>query len=432
MKGALDMDKFEELLADNFMALDRFVKFKVSSHEDAEDIVQDVCLTASQNYYSLHNALSFKAWLIGIAKNKIKDYYRKMAKSMEIPIDALSERVLSYGRTGISETSIVRDTLDMLGDKDKQILYLYYFRDLPQSDIANRLKVPIGTVKSRLFSARKNFKEKYPYQVQKKNRAMKKLPEIMPDYKITKLDLPPFEVKWEEMMGWFIVPKLGERLSFGIYDLPGGKRSEQCDLEVVGKAEVHGIEGVEIIAVEHDPVECNRTDNADKAERKFVAQLTETHCRILAESHVQNGVRHFYTFLDADDFLPNWGFGENNCGSEVNIKQKSVIHVDGINITCDRKDFMLDIVGRYKVEINGKTYDTVCVVDLWQYEDHVVSQQFLDKNGKTVLWRRFNADDWAFDRYKKKWTEMLPDNERLFVNGETYVHWYDCITDYIL
>lgn len=282
MKGALDMDKFEELLADNFMALDRFVKFKVSSHEDAEDIVQDVCLTASQNYYFLHNALSFKAWLIGIAKNKINDYYRKMAKRMEIPIDALSERVLSYGRTGISETSVVRDTLDMLGDKDKQILYLYYFRDLPQSDIANRLKVPIGTVKSRLFSARKNFKEKYPYQVQKKNRAMKKLPEIIPDYKITKLDLPPFEVKWEEMMGWFIVPKLGERLSFGIYDLPGGKRSEQCDLEVVGKAEVHGIEGVEIIAIEHDPVECNRTDNADKAERKFVAQLTETHCRILA------------------------------------------------------------------------------------------------------------------------------------------------------
>ena len=351
---------------------------------------------------------------------------------MEIPIDALSERVLSYGRTGISETSIVRDTLDMLGDKDKQILYLYYFRDLPQSDIANRLKVPIGTVKSRLFSARKNFKEKYPYQVQKKNRAMKKLPEIMPDYKITKLDLPPFEVKWEEMMGWFIVPKLGEKLSFGIYDLPGGKRSEQCDLEVVGKAEVHGIEGVEIIAVEHDPVECNRTGNTDKAERKFVAQLTETHCRILAESHVQNGIKHFYTFLDTDDFLPNWGFGENNCGSEVNIKQKGVIHVDDNNITCDRKDFMLDIVGRYKVEINGKTYDTVCVVDLWQYEDHVVSQQFLDKNGKTVLWRRFNADDWTFDRYKKKWTEMLPDNERLFVNGETYVHWYDCITDYIL
>ena len=432
MKGGLDMDEFEKLLAENFAVIDRYVKFKVGSREDAEDIFQEVCLAASQSFSSLRDVLSFKAWIIGIAKNKINDYYRKMAKRMEIPIDAMSERVLVYGRNGISETTVVRDTLDLLGDKDKQMLYLYYFCDMPQREIAHRLRTPLGTVKSRLHTARENFKEKYPYQVRKEKKSMKTLPETMPEYAITKLDSPPFEVKWEEMMGWFIVPRLGEKLSFGIYDLPGGKRSEQCDLEVVGKAEVHGIEGVEIVAIERDPVECNCTDNTDKVERKFVAQLTETNCRILAESHVQNGVRYFYTFLDADDFLPNWGFGENNCGSEVNIKQKGVIHVDGNNITYYRKDFMLDIVGRYKVEINGKIYDTVCVVDLWQYEDCVVSQQFLDKNGKTVLWRRFNADDWAFDRYKKTWSEMLPDNERLFVNGETYVHWYDCITDYIL
>jgi len=62
----------------------------------------------------------------------------------------------------------------------------------------------------------------------------------------------------------------------------------------------------------------------------------------------------------------------------------------------------------------------------------VLSEQFLDQNGRTVLWRRFNRDDWAIRRYKKRWTEALPNNERLYVNGEVYVHWYDCITDYIL
>lgn len=40
--------------------------------------------------------------------------------------------------------------------------------------------------------------------------------------------------------------------------------------------------------------------------------------------------------------------------------------------------------------------------------------------------------DWAIDRYKKPWSEQLPENDRLTVNGTTYVHWYDCITDYIL
>ena len=30
------------------------------------------------------------------------------------------------------------------------------------------------------------------------------------------------------------------------------------------------------------------------------------------------------------------------------------------------------------------------------------------------------------DRYKKRWSELLPQNDRITVNGVTYVHWYDC------
>ncbi len=58
-------------------------------------------------------------------------------------------------------------------------------------------------------------------------------------------------------------------------------------------------------------------------------------------------------------------------------------------------------------------------------------EYYLDKNGRTVLWRRFNKDDWALERYGKKWTKALPDNERITVNREVYVHWYDCITDFV-
>jgi hypothetical protein len=61
-----------------------------------------------------------------------------------------------------------------------------------------------------------------------------------------------------------------------------------------------------------------------------------------------------------------------------------------------------------------------------------MSQTYLDKNGRTVLWRRFNKDDWAYGKYQQKWSERLPQNGKVYVNDETYVHWYDCITDYIL
>ena len=50
------------------------------------------------------------------------------------------------------------------------------------------------------------------------------------------------------------------------------------------------------------------------------------------------------------------------------------------------------------------------------YYEGMISEQFLDRNGRTVLWRRFNRDDWAIDRYGKKWSKLLPENERLTVN----------------
>ena len=62
----------------------------------------------------------------------------------------------------------------------------------------------------------------------------------------------------------------------------------------------------------------------------------------------------------------------------------------------------------------------------------MVSEQFIDQQGRTILWRRFNADDWQLSSYGKPWTEILPENERITVNGKTCVHWYDCITSYIL
>lgn len=310
---------------------------------------------------------------------------------------------------------------------------MYYFKQMPQSKIADKLGIPLGTVKSRLHTAKRKFRELHPYHTEMKGTdTMAKLPETMPEYKIERADKEPFEVVWEELMGWMIVPKTGEKLTWGDYDMPSGKLMEWCEMEAGGEAEVHGIRGIEIFAKSHQPWEWNATDGSGDVERRFVAQLTDSHCRYLAESHVQNGVRYYYTFLDGDLFSDNWGFGENNCGNETHLTQKGDILRNGNEVTCADKPFLLDIVGRYSVTVNGKTYDTVCVMDVGTYESKITTEQYLDKNGRTILWRRFNRDDWAFGRYQKKWSEMRPDNERLIINGETFVHWYDCISDYIL
>lgn len=428
------MDSFDELLERHRAPVERFVRYRLNSREDSEDVLQEVYVAAFQKFGQLKNAESFKPWILAIARNKLNDYFRSKAKRLEIPIDALSESSPGCGRTGISVTETVRDTLELLGDNDAQILYLYYWKEMPQAEIAERLSLPVGTVKSRMYAAKQHFRMNYPYHSATQNggTTMTKLPEFMPEYAIKPVDKPPFEVRWEELMGWLIVPKLGEKLSWGLYDFVSRRRTEYTDMKVVGRAEVHGIEGVEIDVSQHNTEDYYRTGAVEEIERTFIAQLTDTHCRYLAESHMENGVRRNYTFLD-EHFMLNWGYGEDNCGTEVHVAPKGILRRKGGCVAGGSgTEVTMDVVGRYEVTISGKTFDTICLMDVECFDDAIVSEQYLDKNGRTVLWRRFNRDDWAFRRYQKKWTEMLPDNERLTVNGETFVHWYDCISDYIL
>ena len=427
------VDDFDKLLQDEMPVLKRFVRFRIGNAHDADDVLQETCIAAFKGFGKLKDESLFKPWLLGIARNKCNDYFREKAKLLEIPIDELSETAISYGVRGITTVSAVRETLDMLGDKDKQILYLYYFKQLQQEEIAKRLSLPLGTVKSRLYNAKQRFKENYPYKPKGEKLMLTKMPETLPEYTITPSDQPPFSVKWEEIMGWFIVPKIGERLEWAMYDFPERKRTEFMLEEAVARAEVHGIEGVEILAKEYEPMENNRIDDRNFNERRLIAQITDSHCRILAESHESGGVKRYYTFLDGDAFLDNWGFGEDNCGNETHISQKGDITRNGSTVITKDKPFLLDVVGRYNITINGKKYDTICVMDVANYcGEGVVTEQYLNAEGRTILWRRFNINDWRFTRYQKLWTEMFPENETLTVNGETYVHWYDCITDYIL
>lgn len=421
------MTEFEKLLQENLIALKRYVNFKVSNKHDAEDIIQDVCLNATIKFDTLKNIQAFKAWLIGIANHKCNDYYRNKSKNNNIPIDTLKETDLTVGRLGVVEQSIVFDTLDTLGEKEKQILYLYFFKDLSQEEIAKRLSVPIGTLKSRLHYAKEKFKKHYPQHYTNKGEpAMKKLPKILPEYTIEKSYLAPFKVKSEELMGFSIVPKLNEKITWASYDIPSRKMNDYNDTKVTCKAEVHGIEGVEIVTVQHD---CKTNETRESV---FIAQLTDTHCRYLASTFMRNGVRKTVTFLDTEDFMNNFGFGEDNCGYETNITPKGQIKRSENDIEVSGTDERVDVVGRYNVTINGKTYDTICVMDIGHYNNRIAIEQYLDENGRTILWRRFNRNDWANKRYGGAWTELLPENERLTINGVTYVHWYDCITDYIL
>ena len=420
------MNEFEKLLEKEKASIIRFVRFRINSKADADDLLQDIFLTAYQKFFQLKNKDSFKSWIISIAKNKCKDYYRKNAARLEISIDAFEKTGISGGRYGIEEINPVTETLNCLGNNDKQILNLFFWKDMAQAEIASLLHIPVGTVKSRLHTAKQHFKDKYLYlvNIDEGDFNMKKLPILIPQYKIEESLEKPFPVKCEEIPGWFLIPKSGEKLTFGLYDIPSRKCSNIYEMQVTGKAKIHGIEGTELMVTE-------RHESKRSTVYTFVVQLTDTHCRYLAIIRNNGDFRNYVTFLDGDEFSAAWGIGEDNCGIETNLKPKGDIKRINDIVTAANKKFLTDIVGRYTITIGSKCYDTVCLMEIDSYNCDVISEKYLDQNGRTILWRRFNRDDWAINRYKKKWSEQLPKNDKIIVNGSVYVHWYDCITDYI-
>ena len=90
------MTDFEKKLQCHLPALERFILYKISNSADAQDILQNVLLIACQKQDTLHNEEALRAWLLGIARHQINDYYRQKAKRMEISLETLGEEVLCY------------------------------------------------------------------------------------------------------------------------------------------------------------------------------------------------------------------------------------------------------------------------------------------------------------------------------------------------
>ena len=159
-----NVSEFEKLISQERISIERFVRFKIFVKEDAEDILQNVYITAMQKFDQLKNKESFKAWIISIARNKCNDFFREKAKLLELPVEELIETKIMPGRHGFTEMQSVQETLEKLGEKEKQILYLYFWKEMSQEQIAEKLGVPLGTVKSRLHTAKQKFKENYYHE----------------------------------------------------------------------------------------------------------------------------------------------------------------------------------------------------------------------------------------------------------------------------
>ena len=172
------MRSFEELLTENTSYIETYVKYKVSRQEDAKDILQEVYLQAFKSFKTLNREESFKPWLISIARNKVNDYYRKSLSHQEVSLEKVQQSFVSINRTFTLEDK-VKESLVLLSKEEQQILHMHFWQQMTYKEIAKKLSIPLGTVKSRLYKAKKHFKTLY----QKEEKSMKRKNHLKQDGK---------------------------------------------------------------------------------------------------------------------------------------------------------------------------------------------------------------------------------------------------------
>jgi RNA polymerase sigma-70 factor (ECF subfamily) len=127
---------------------------------EAEDALQEVFV---QVYKSLSGfdprKAAFTTWLHRVTFNHCLNHRRKK-RPFTLPLEDISPLLKSgFPSTQLAEEEILQQAIGKLTDKQRAVVTLRYFWDLPYSEIAQILDVPLGTVKSRLDLALKTLRK---------------------------------------------------------------------------------------------------------------------------------------------------------------------------------------------------------------------------------------------------------------------------------
>lgn len=130
--------------------------------EDMEEVILDTFLVLWKNRNKLDDAKKIKPYIAGITKNLIKEKTRK--NKIHLNLSDYENKIENIDRVDTiieenEERLLVKNIIEKLNKKDKEILKLYYYENIKIKDIAKYLNVSEFTIKQRLYRIRKTIKK---------------------------------------------------------------------------------------------------------------------------------------------------------------------------------------------------------------------------------------------------------------------------------
>lgn len=148
-----------------------YIAYKVGRQQDIEDLVSETFVRALENiqHFEYRGEFSFGAWLMGIAHNIVREFYRKQPptevsiEDMPLSQEAnLDERLIKQ-----EKFKQIYEILQTLSPRRREIILLKYYGGLRNQEIAEVLNIEERTVSSHLSRALTEIQAKYDMQAVK-------------------------------------------------------------------------------------------------------------------------------------------------------------------------------------------------------------------------------------------------------------------------
>ena len=146
---------FDELVARWHEPLWRYVRRVTAEDEAAREVLQDVWVRVIRGIVRLREGSKLRPWLFGIARRALMDRLReRYATPPAVPIQDFDLAADQDTSALEEDLASMQHGLEELPVTEREVLTLFYLRELSLAQVAEVLGVPAGTVKSRLFRAR--------------------------------------------------------------------------------------------------------------------------------------------------------------------------------------------------------------------------------------------------------------------------------------
>ena len=360
------------------------------SKDDEEDAAQETFLRAFQKISTLRPPYSFGCWVRQIARNIARNMNSRSPHFVQLDNDSLSTPDYQVSTESSSEREFnAVQALSRLSPKLREAARLSYLSNRSNKDIARRLGIPLGTVKSRLSDSRAKMQK--GVIAMQDTRVDVPFPATAPEIKIREIKADSMTIDSRGPGLYFgSVLEVGHVEKCRFYDYPGGILTQTVKTQVIREVDVLGRNCLEVL-IEHsdcEPTEPNVLDYFEVCNHGF--------------SWVMRTV--------ANDAYPQNRFMKE--GSELFPKNFSA---------GDHGEYAARAV---ELSIGSVEYGR-CLAVFWAWEGGTPAESFYTRDGRQVLHRRYRGPD-SKAPGAAEYSELENEYVREFMDIE-YRIWYDTV-----